>query len=197
MRQIFMSYTQSDEAFTIRLTEDLRASGAIVWLDVHNAEPGRNWGRSIERALSESNMMVVVLSPQALNSAHVAVEWQAYLEARRPMIPVIAKPCDLPGPLRTRRPVDFTWDYSRAFHQLVSRLLERNARGVRGDPVIWSMAEGVQEFRAEQPAMLSSVSIPPSDSILDDLAETGIKRMVSGLRDMLRRHAEGDSLGTS
>lgn len=191
MRQIFMSYTQSDEAFVIRLTDDLRASGAKVWLDIHNAEPGRNWGRSIERALSESSMMVVVLSPQALNSAHIAVEWQAYLEARRPMIPVIAKPCDLPGPLRTRRPVDFTWDYSRAFHLLVSRLLERNARGVRGDPVIWTMAAEVQEFRSEQPIALPA---PPSDPMMDDLAATGIKRMVSGLRDILRRHAEGDSL---
>lgn len=195
MRQIFMSYAQNDETFAIRLTEDLRSSGAKVWLDVHNAEPGRNWGRSIERALSESGMMVVVLSPQALECAHIAVEWQAYLEARRPMIPVVVRSCDLPGPLRTRRPVDFTWDYSRAFHQLVSRLLEYNARGVRGDPVIWTMAEEVQEFRSEQPAPVAASALP--DPVLDDLTATGIKRMVSGLRDMLRRHAESDSLRPS
>lgn len=143
--QIFISYAPPDEALALRLTDDLTASGANVWIDIRNARPGRHWSRSIEQALSVSSMMIVILSPAALETSHVAAEWQAYLEAYRPVLPVIAQKCALPGPLRTRRPFDFTSEreYARTYHQLVNRLIERGTRLRRVDPVIWSMAEDV------------------------------------------------------
>jgi hypothetical protein len=190
IRQIFMSYAQGDEAFAVRLTDDLNRTGATVWLDIRNARPGRHWARSIEQALSESSMMIVVLSPAALQEPHVSVEWQAYLEAYRPVIPVLARPCDPPGPLRTRRPIDFTRDqyYSRAVHQLVSRLLESGTRVRRNDPVIWTMTESVMDFRDEHRLAL------PDDGLISSGPDTGVspsglRRMVHGLREMLRRGA--------
>lgn len=137
----------------------------------------------MERALSESHMMLVVLSPHALDSAHVAVEWQAYLEANRPVIPVLAQPCSPPGPLRTRRPVDFTRDYSRAFHELTPRLIEYGMRTQRVDPVIWTMQTDVQDYREEKgPATTTAEPL----SLDDDAADSGLRRMVSALRDLLR-----------
>ncbi len=185
MRQIFISYAQPDETFAVRLASDLRQGGAQIWIDVQDAEPGRNWARSIERALAASQMMIVVLSPAALETAHVMVEWQAYLEAHRPVIPVLARRCDLPGPLRTRRPVDFTGHtrYSHALHDLTTRLIEYGLRVRRADPVIWTMAEDVRDHReAEQATTSASESAGES---LDDLASSGLRRMVSGLRELL------------
>jgi hypothetical protein len=83
-RQIFISYTRDDEQFAKHLADTLCETGANVWLDIYNARPGRHWARSIEQALAESKMMIVVLSPAALESAHIAVEWQAYLEEIHP-----------------------------------------------------------------------------------------------------------------
>jgi hypothetical protein len=126
-------------------------------------------------------MMIVILSPAALDAAHVNVEWQAYLEAHRPMIPVLFRDCDLPGPLRTRRPVDFRRDYARAFHLLVNRLIECGTRTRRVDPVIWTMSEQVQDFREEK-------APPPPESVSSaNPAENGIRRMVKSLRELLRR----------
>jgi len=187
LRQIFISYDYADQPFAVRLAEDLGNSGAQVWLDVKHAEPGRNWSRSVERALSESHMMLVVLSPYALDSAHVAVEWQAYLEANRPVIPVMAQPCAPPGPLRTRRPVDFTRDYWRAFHELTPRLIEYGMRTQRIDPVIWTMQADVQDYREEKVPVTTPVdTIPEPLSLDDDPADSGLRRMVSALRDLLR-----------
>ncbi|NDJ74882.1 MAG: toll/interleukin-1 receptor domain-containing protein [Chloroflexi bacterium] len=199
MRKIFISYDKADEAFAIQLATELRDSGANAWIDVMDADPGRNWSRSIERALADAHMLLVILSPAALACAHVNVEWQAYLEARRPVIPVLAARCDPPGPLRTRRPVDFTRNHSRAFHDLVARLLEYGTRIRRIDPVIWTLAEDVQDFRDEQAATEPpSTSTPSEDDhsggesgtseLSDplDLVENGIRRMVKGLRDILR-----------
>lgn len=192
MRQIFISYTQQDEAFALRLVSDLRMGGARVWIDVQNAEPGRHWGRSIERALAESKMMIVVLSPEALESAHVMVEWQAYLEAYRPVIPVIARPCTPPGPLRTRRPVDFSRDvyYSRALHDLTTRLIESGLRIRRSDPVIWTLVENMRSLNEDEspegyhdlPGPAAS-DPPPGEA--DDWAAVGLRRMVQSLRDIL------------
>lgn len=147
--QIFICYAPANETFALRLTDDLTATGANAWIDLRSARPGRHWTRSIEQALSVSTMMIVILSPEALQAPYVAAEWQAYLEAYRPVVPVIAQPCNLPGPLRTRRPLDFSRerDYPRLYHQLVNRLIELGTRLRRVDPVIWSMAEDVFAHR--------------------------------------------------
>jgi hypothetical protein len=176
-RQIFLSYEQTDEVVAAQLAEDLRTTGAVIWLDIHNAERGRHWSQSVERALSESTMMIVLLSPEALESAHVTVEWMAYLDARRPLIPVIVRPCDPPGPLRTRRPIDCTRDYQRAFHQLSTRLLEFSVRVGRQDPVIWD--------NVYHPPIESGELDEPSEE--DDIAAGGLRRMVNNLKDVLWR----------
>ncbi len=186
-RQIFVSYTRDDEIFVKRLVEDLSQSGANVWLDIRNARPGRHWTRSIEQALSESSMMIVVLSPAALETAHVAVEWQAYLEAYRPVVPAMIRRCDPPGPLRTRRPVDFTRDanYHRAFHELSTRLIEYGTRIRRSDPVIWTLSGNVNDYRDEHIQAVRPLSRSMGSG--EDLASSGLRRMVQGLRDRLRR----------
>lgn len=179
MYQIYISYAQEDQTFALQLADDLSSSGARVWLDVRHARPGRHWTRSIQRALAESNMLIAVLSPQALTSERVTAEWQGYLEAHRPVVPLIARPCDPPGPLRTRRPIDFTRERfrSRAFHELVTRLIECEARIQRTDPVIWTLAEDVFEFRAARsPARPAGPVRPPR------VAEVrGLRRVVANL----------------
>jgi hypothetical protein len=192
MRQIYISYDPIDEAFATQLTDDLTAYGANVWLDIRNARPGRHWSRSIEAALSDSNMMVVVLSPQALMSRHVAAEWQAYLEAYRPVIPALAEVCDPPGPLRTRRPVDFTRArlYNRALHELITRLIDYNTRVRRQEPVIWSPPtnEHVHDHSANATGGQDSTprprQTPPPGPISD---ASNLRRMVRGLRTYLER----------
>ncbi len=190
-RQIFVSYAQSDQTFVARLADDLSRSGAKVWLDIRNAQPGRHWGRSIEQALSACGMMLVVLSPGALECAHVTVEWQAYLEANRPVIPILLKPCDPPGPLRTRRPVDFRHerDYSRSFHQLVTRLIDSGTRVRRTDPVIWTLSEHVNEYRGERALVRASVGMTggSTEGTAQDGNSNGLRGMVERLRDKLRR----------
>jgi hypothetical protein len=191
---------------------DLRQHGARVWLDILDAQPGRYWTRSIEQALSESEMMIVIISPAALESMHVMVEWQAYLEARRPVLPVLAAPCELPEALQRRHPVSFTRPaaYQRAVHQVTTRLIDYGTRIWRSDPVIWSLGEDMRERRdhrersreTAQPACpetaVEGAGPPPAETVEPDpvsaetkkpehdLAST-IRRMASALRTRLLR----------
>jgi hypothetical protein len=148
-RQIFVSYAPEDERFVLRLADDLIQNGAMIWLDILHALPGRQWTRSVQTALGESGMMIVVLSPDAIESEHVNAEWRAYMDAYRPVVPIIAEACDLPDRLRSRRPIDFTrsFNYARMVHHLMTELIDRGTRLRRLDPVIWSMQEDVNERR--------------------------------------------------
>lgn len=188
MRQIYISYDPGNEIFASQLTDQLNAHGAKVWLDIYNARPGRHWSRSIETALSESSMMVVILSAQALMSHHVAAEWQAYLEAYRPVIPVLAEPCEPPGPLRTRRPVNFVPPrrYDNALHELITRLIDYNTRVRRLEPVVWT-PPAKQYTVAESGGEMSAPPrhpTPPPGVVRD---KQTLRRMVRGLRDYLGR----------
>lgn len=175
MRQIYVSHAESDEVFATQLTRDLRASGALVWLDVYDAEPGRDWMPSVEQALEESQIMVVVLSPEALRSDHVTLEWQAYLEACRPVLPVLAVACQPPHLLSTRQPVNFTRNYSRALHHLMARLIDYNMRP--------------QSVLPLDRARVHPASPVSNEYFQSDSAESnnGLRRMVLSLRSWTRR----------
>ncbi len=140
MHQIFINYASPDQAFAEQIAQDLAAFGAQVWLDVRNARPGRHWVRSIAQALNDSTMMIVILSPEALESPAVNAAWQSYLEAYRPVLPVVAATCHVPAPLHTRRPEDFTdaTRYTRALHNVMTRLLEYNTRDPHRVPITWT-----------------------------------------------------------
>jgi hypothetical protein len=171
MHQIYISYAPSDEAFALTLANDLRLTGPRVWLDIQQLEPGEDWTASAEQALSEAQMMIVILSPDAVGTNRVASEWQTYLDVYRPVIPVIVQPCNPPAPLLARRPIDFTRDYRRALHQLTMRLLEYRARTRTTDTIMGGLAEKVQGFREEQKPLS---------------AEGGVRRIVQGLYGRLR-----------
>jgi len=111
-KQIFLSYASADRALAYRIAEALRDVGLNVWDDSRI-----NFGQSIvdevEKALQKSQAMVVLLTPQSVQSANMQWEMQvahalgdkAY--ARR-LFPVIASPAgqlpydQIPWVLRSR-----------------------------------------------------------------------------------------------
>jgi hypothetical protein len=171
MHHVYISYAHSDEAFALELANDLRLTGPRVWVGIQQVQSGDDWTASIEQALSEAQMMVVILSPDAIDTPGVAAEWKTYLELFRPVIPVIAQPCNPPEELQMRRPIDFTRDYRKGLNQLVIRLIEYRARNRTADAVMGGLAEKVQGFRDEQK--------PPASG-------TGIRRAVHDLYGRLR-----------
>ncbi len=174
MHQIYISYDPADEDFALQLAEDLSAYGARTWIDVRDARPGRHWERSIQQALNESGMMVVVLSPEALASEQVAMEWQAFLEAYRPVIPVVVVPCDPPAPLRARRPIAFTRvsRYRRSFHELITRLIEYNTRVRRLEPLLWPTRNGN-----------NAPTRPPAQTGVGGATRRHVEQAIRGLRN--------------
>src|SRR5579863_5810609 len=82
---VFISYSREDSAFVDRLEADLRARGFLTWVDRRRLEGGQDWQAEIDRAIDRHTVMVLVLSPNSINSVAVRHEYD-YAMARNKLI---------------------------------------------------------------------------------------------------------------
>lgn len=115
----FVSYSRADTDFVLRLCQDLRASGASIWLDKLDIHPGEEWDQAIERGLSECGLMLVVLSPKSVTSQNVLDEIGYALSREKTIIPVLYRDCEVPYRLNRLEYVDFRTEYDERLKYLL------------------------------------------------------------------------------
>ncbi|MDW8298933.1 MAG: toll/interleukin-1 receptor domain-containing protein [Anaerolineae bacterium] len=120
--QIFISYARADSAFAWRLVEDLSEYDLALWLDVRNIPKGANWDIEVQKGLDSSDLMLVLLSPDSVNSQNVADEWSYFIEKNKPVLPLLIAPTEVPFRLSRRQRIDFTNDYEVGFRELLRAL---------------------------------------------------------------------------
>lgn len=124
---IFFSYSRDDSKFVMELAKDLRAAGAKVWLDQLDIEPGSRWDSSVEKALQESNTLLVVLSNSSVKSHNVMDEVSYALEENKKVVPLLMENCQIPFRLRRLQYADFSGNRETGLKHLVDALkLEQN-----------------------------------------------------------------------
>ncbi len=131
--QIFLSYAREDEEFATRLANDLKTRGAKIWFDMIDGQLGNEdaWANSVNEALETSNVLLVVLSPTAIEQDYVEADWQYYLDKRRTVIAVVSQRCTLPETLMYRPVVNFAkLGYDNGLHRLQLLLIEESTRRV-------------------------------------------------------------------
>lgn len=72
--KVFISHAHKDAALARKVATVLRESGLDVWDEEYEIMPGENWAEKISEALRESEAMVVLLTPEALESSNVLWE---------------------------------------------------------------------------------------------------------------------------
>jgi hypothetical protein len=118
----FLSYCRTDSAFALRLAEDLKASGADVWIDQLDIPPGVAWDRAVEAALSTRPTVLVILSPSSSCSENVLDEVSYAIQKKKRVLPVLYRDCDVPLRLARLQYIDFRFDYDRATKTLLYAL---------------------------------------------------------------------------
>lgn len=122
----FISYSRNDSEFALRLAQDLKTAGACVWLDQLDIQPGVPWDNAIETALSQSPVMLLVLSPDSARSDNVRNEISFALEEGKVIIPVLYMDCTVPLRLQRTQRIDFRADYAQGLASLLAYLKVRN-----------------------------------------------------------------------
>ena len=64
--KVFISHADQDEALASKIVSSLEDAGLEVWYDRREVLPGDNPGEKIGQGLSESDAMVVLVTPNAL-----------------------------------------------------------------------------------------------------------------------------------
>jgi CheY-like chemotaxis protein len=122
--QLFISYSREDDLSFIRdLEKDLETQGYITWRD-HKITPSKHWDDEIEKALTESDILLVVLTDNAIESQNVKDEWHFALEEKKPVIPILPQQLEKQIPLRLsrRQHIDFQSSYESGFTSLVEAI---------------------------------------------------------------------------
>ena len=153
----FFSYSRHDSEFTLKLAKDLRAAGAPVWLDQLDIPPGRHWDTAVEKAIGVSSSLLIVLSPDSVQSENVMDEVSYALEEGKLVIPVLYRDCKIPLRLRRLQYIDLRTDYQGGLAEIRKMLegdqqSENSPSSVRELPDAAGLLEREKAHAGEQAA---------------------------------------------
>ncbi|HYI14205.1 MAG TPA: TIR domain-containing protein, partial [Thermomicrobiales bacterium] len=122
-RQVFISYQRSDHAFARDVREHLAAAGVTTWMDQFDIAVGAYWTDEIDKGLAASDIVVGVLSPDAVESRNVKNEWDWAIQNDKPLLLLQYRPCVVPHRYVSINFIDATGaDPSGAFDALLGTL---------------------------------------------------------------------------
>lgn len=89
MSDVFISHVEEDGEVGVMIAEGLAAAGYTTWYYERDSYPGPDYLEQIDRAISESHAVIVVISPTALASQQVEDEVKWAREQGKRFIPVL------------------------------------------------------------------------------------------------------------
>lgn len=125
--KFFITHSWKDMDFARWLCDNLRANGLDGFFDAHSVNPGDSIPSRIERGLKECDVYIPVFSPDALKSnwcdweIDMAITMNRTRQGRPRIIPVIAKPCDVPDRLMHLLYINFVGRSDDALRELLTK----------------------------------------------------------------------------
>jgi TolB-like protein len=85
-RPVFISYASADAGLAQKACAALEALGILCWIAPRDVIPGTFYADAIVRAIDESLILVLILSKEAVESAHVGRELERAASKKHPII---------------------------------------------------------------------------------------------------------------
>ena len=124
--RVYISYSRKDSDFVRRLAGDLERNGVSVLMDANTIRAGAEWASPFEQTIREADALLVVLTPDAVNSASVKREvYTATAGEQRTspkrVIPLLVKQVEeIPFYVSTPEPLNFMSDYDQGLRELLN-----------------------------------------------------------------------------
>jgi hypothetical protein len=123
MHKIFISYSRKDTDFVRKLAGDLETAGYDVWWDLTDLRGGDEWVTHIAAAIEASDFIIVVLSPNSIQSEWVRKEYTQAIGLHKRIIPLMFAASPVPFALNTINYVNFvSGEYQDNFVELLKAL---------------------------------------------------------------------------
>jgi hypothetical protein len=92
--KVFLSYSAKDRPWVSEFASTLKEEGVAAWFDVFELTPGERWKEKIQEALRASSTLVVILSPNSVDSPWTFFELGAAIADNKRIVPVVIE--DIP-----------------------------------------------------------------------------------------------------
>jgi hypothetical protein len=101
MATIFISYARADgQSAADRLRGELEQAGFQIWRDIERMQGGLGLKDQLRQALKTVDVVVVLLTPDAITSKYVEWEWETAITLGKRVIPLLILPCSIPDELQ-------------------------------------------------------------------------------------------------
>jgi hypothetical protein len=161
--EVFISYSGKDQPLAGVLSDSLRRRGVSTWSDL-DLRAGSDWQKEIADALRRASAVIVVVTPNSLESNWVKSEWSTALTESKRVIPAVAYGArfeDLPSPLAAIHGVSLNEDFDRGVLQIVEAV---------GD---------LQQSSEPAPSEHVDIRVIVEDIVDKKLASLGVDRLTS------------------
>lgn len=157
-RKTFLSYSRVDKDFALRLAKELKSEGFHIWLDQLDIPPGARWDAEVEKALEESEIFMIIITPASAKSENVRDEIGYAIDSGKRILPVLLETATLPLRLRRFQYVDFT---SKNFNEGIESARELLKTLITQPPISAEDVQAKTQSRAEpQIKATSSIAGP-------------------------------------
>lgn len=135
MPDVFISYAQADRAAALATQTALKEGGVSAFMAANSVELGAPWSVELDRAIRAADLVLVLASRLACQSAWVQHEVGVAIGARRKIIPIVwdMPPSDLPGMLAGMQALDLAGrspeDASPEFDEICKKIRGGKVRG--------------------------------------------------------------------
>jgi hypothetical protein len=124
---VFVAYSREDwEPLVAPLMLRLQDAGLHVWVEQYLKPGQEDWVVAVEQALAECWLMVVVVSPAAMESKPVTLQYRYFYNREKPIVTLLYKPTSgtLPPELIKQRNVRYDDpDRTKTFQRLIFEIM--------------------------------------------------------------------------
>jgi hypothetical protein len=125
---IFVTYAREEwESIVAPLAVILQDHHLNIWVDQYLTQGEDDWMLAVEQALSECWLLIVVVSPEALESRYVRLAYRYFFNREKPIIPLLyTGETDLPLELKNLKVIRYdSQDRKKTFEELVAEIQSR------------------------------------------------------------------------
>ncbi|MEZ4669752.1 MAG: FHA domain-containing protein [Anaerolineae bacterium] len=122
---VFITYARPDwQTIVAPMMALMQDAGIKVWVDQYLIQGGDDWMLAVEQALSECWLLLVVVSPESLDSRYSRLAYRYFFNREKPIVPLLYAGVDeLPLELRKYDVVRYnSADRKKTFDDLINQV---------------------------------------------------------------------------
>src|SRR5690606_36699393 len=96
MTRVFISYRRDDQPFADYIRSHIASLGYDTWMDAYNIKKGAIWTDAINAGLETSDVVVGIMTPEAVDSRNVKNEWDWAIINNKPLLLLMLRPTKIP-----------------------------------------------------------------------------------------------------